>query len=255
MGLMSKRVFNPNAANPGGRKIIDPYDGTEYSAGGANRFVSFTGYFWKKFADEPALVEDGGAQRRSEQPVWLFRFAEILLTYAEAKIESGNIDGSVLEAINSIRERAYSSSGLAYPEVTSMDQAELRKILRRERKIELANEGLRLFDIKRWGIAEKVMNTTLLGSPANGFSKIGSELGYVPDIDDDGFVTYGGAPTEPRKELGDLNYRELEARIFDARHKLWPIPQAEIECYGRFGYSESWILNHWFNVKVICNSY
>ena len=38
------------------------------------------------------------------------------------------------------------------------------------------------------GIAEKVMNTILMGSPANGFSKIGGDLGFIPDIDDDGFV-------------------------------------------------------------------
>lgn len=228
-GVRVERVFNPNSANPGGRKIVDPFDGTEYTAGGANRFTSFTGYFWKKFADAPALIEGGGAQRRSEQPIWLIRYAEVLLTYAEAKIEAGTIDDSVIDAINQIRERAYNGSGVAYPAVKLASQAELRRIVRRERKIEFAGEGLRLFDIRRWGIAEKVMNTVLLGGPANGFSKIGGELGFVPNIDEDGFITYEGAPTEPRKELGDLNYRELETRVFDAKHYLWPIPQAEID--------------------------
>ncbi len=228
-GVPVERVFNPNAANPGGRKIVDPFDGTEYTAGGANRFVSFTGYFWKKFADEPALVEGGGAQRRSEQPIWLIRFAEVLLTYAEAKIEAGNVDGTVLDAINQIRERAYNGSGIPFPAITTTDINELRRIVRRERKIEFANEGLRLFDIRRWGIAEKVLNTTLLGSPANGFSKIGGEMQFIPDIDEDGFISYDGAPSEPRKEMGDLNYRELETRVFDSRHYLWPIPQAEID--------------------------
>ncbi len=228
-GVKVERVFNPNSANPGGRKIVDPYDGTEYTAGGANRFTSFTGYFWKKFADTPALIEGGGAQRRSEQPVWLIRYAEVLLTYAEAKIEAGTIDDSVVDAINQVRERAYNGSGIPYPAVKLGGQEELRRILRRERKIEFAGEGLRLFDIRRWRIAEKVMNTVLLGGPANGFSKIGGDLGFVPNIDEDGYITYEGAPTEPRKELGDLNYRELEVRVFDARHYLWPIPQAEID--------------------------
>ena len=227
-GVRVERVFNLNSANPGGRKVIDPYDGTEYTAGGANRFTSFTGYFWKKFADVPALLEGGGAQRRSEQPVWLIRYGEVLLTYAEAKIEAGSIDQTVLDAINQIRERAYNGSGIPYPAITTTDQAELRRIVRRERKIEFANEGLRLFDIRRWRIAEKVMNTIVLGNPANGFSRV-AEMNFVPDIDEDGFVTYDGAPTEPRKELGDLNFRELEARVFDSRHYLWPIPQAEID--------------------------
>lgn len=229
-----ERVFNPNAANPGGRKIIDPYDGTEYTSAGANRFTSFSGYFWRKFSDEPtllgALAGTGESGTRSEETIYLMRYAEVLLIYAEAKIESGTIDGSVLNAINEVRERAYNGSGFSNPAVTTTDQAELRKIVRRERKVELADEGFRLFDIKRWGIAEKVLNTTLLGGPANGFSKIGGDLGFVPDIDDDGFITYSGAPTQERQELGNLDFRELEIRSFDAsKHYLWPIPQSEID--------------------------
>ena len=231
-GVRTDRVFNPNASNPGGRKIIDPYDGTEYVSGGPNRFVSFTGYFWKKFSDEPFLA-GAGSPLRSEQPIFLIRLAEVLLNYAEAKIEGGDIDQSVLDAINEIRARAYGTTlddvG-NYPAITTTDQTELRKIVRRERKVELANEGLRLFDIRRWRTAEKLMNTILFGSPANGFSKIGGELGFIPAIDDDGFVDYTGAPSQPRVELGNLDYRELETRVFDpGRDYLWPIPQAEID--------------------------
>lgn len=230
-GVLVERVFNPNSANPGGRVIVDPYDGTEYTAGGANRFTSFTGYFWKKFSDEPALIAQQN-QRQSEQPIYLIRFAEVLLTYAEAKIEAGTVDDSVLDAINQVRERAYNGSSIPYPSITTTNPAELRRIVRRERKVEFALEGLRLFDIRRWRTAEKIMNTILFGGPANGFSKIGGELGFVPDIDEDGFVTYSGAPSEPRKELGDVNYRELEQRVFENRHYLWPIPQAEIDATG-----------------------
>ncbi len=226
-GVKTKRVYNPNATNPGGRKIIDPYDGKEYVSGGPNRFVAFTGYFWKKFADEPFLA-GAGNPLRSEQPVFLMRYAEVLLIYAEARIEAGKIDESTLDAINQVRARAY--GGDEYPAITTTDQGELRKILRRERKIELADEGFRLFDIRRWRIAEKLMNTILIGSPANGFSKIGGELNFVPEIDDDGFVSYEGAPSQPRVEMGNWDYREVETRIFDpGRDYLWPIPQAEID--------------------------
>lgn len=228
------RVMNLNSANPGGLKITDPISGVEYTTGGSNRFTSFTGYVWKKFSDEPALTgEKGMWAGNADHPVYIMRLAEMYLTYAEAKIESGSIDTSVLNAINAIRERAYNGSGIPYPAVTTMDQAELRKIVRRERKVELANEGLRLFDIRRWGIAEKVMNGTAIGGPANGFSKIGGDLGLLPNIDDDGHVTYPGAPIEPRKEKGDLNYRDLETRVFNpAKDYLWPIPQAEIDASG-----------------------
>ena len=94
----------------------------------------------------------------------LIRYAEVLLNYAEAKIEQGQIDNSVLTAINRVRARAYGvdvSNTSAYPAITSTDQAELRKVIRRERKVEFANEGMRLFDIRRWKIAEKVMPVTL----------------------------------------------------------------------------------------------
>lgn len=99
----------------------------------------------------------------------LIRYAEVLLTYAEAKIEAGQIDQTVLDAINSVRARAYgvalSNTG-SYPEVITMDQTALRNIVRNERRVELAMEGLRWYDITRWGIAASVMNGPVLG--ANG---------------------------------------------------------------------------------------
>ncbi|UII75348.1 RagB/SusD family nutrient uptake outer membrane protein [Flagellimonas sp. HMM57] len=242
-GQRVERVFNANSANPSGVSIVDnvldPVSGTfrEFDSGGSNQFTSFTGYIWKKFSDEPALAgERAFPATQSEQPLTLIRYAEVLLNFAEAKIESGNIDQATLNAINAVRERGYNGSGITYPEVTTMDQAELRRIVRRERKVELANEGLRLFDIRRWRTAEKVMNGAAVGGPANGFSVIGGDLGLVPVIDDDGHVTYPGAPIEPRGELGNFSYRDVEARLFQpARDYLWPIPQSEIDAAAGAG--------------------
>ena len=228
-----ERVFNRNAASTAPRDVVDPFDGMTYTTDGNNRFTSFTGYVWKKFVEQDRLFGDGGSVGSADFPFYVMRYAEVLLIYAEAKIESGTIDQSVLDAINDVRARAYGTNRGDignYPAITTMVQAELRKIIRRERKSELAQEGLRLFDIRRWRIAEKVMNTTLFGSPSNGFSKIGGILGFVPDIDDDGFVYYTGAPSQPRMELGNLDYRELEARSFNpSRDYLWAIPQSEID--------------------------
>ncbi|RYD87692.1 MAG: RagB/SusD family nutrient uptake outer membrane protein, partial [Sphingobacteriales bacterium] len=86
----------------------------------------------------------------------LIRYAEVLLTYAEAKIEANDIDASVVTAINEVRSRAYgmvATDVAHYPEVTLAGQSELRNIVRNERRVELAFEGLRWFDIKRWRIA------------------------------------------------------------------------------------------------------
>jgi hypothetical protein len=100
----------------------------------------------------------------------LIRYAEVLLTYAEAKIEAGQIDQSVLDAINEVRSRAYgtvASDVAHYPEITSTDQATLRSVVRNERRVELAFEGLRWFDVKRWQTAagaNGTMNGPVLGA-------------------------------------------------------------------------------------------
>lgn len=199
-----------------------------------NRFASFTGYHWRKFSDEGSLID--GTRRDSEQSIILMRLAEMMLTYAEAKIEAGSIDQSVLDAINDVRARAYGtdrSDTDNYPAVTTTDQSELRQIIRRERRVEFANEGLRLFDIRRWRIAEKVMDGWVYGSPTEGWSNLGGELGFVPSIDEDGFIDYSGAPFIDQvgpSTNGTTDYRRNQLRVFNpARDYLWPIPQAEVD--------------------------
>jgi hypothetical protein len=231
-GAKISRTLNLNSADFRGITKVDPVSGQSFSTSGANEFGAYTGYNWKKFSDEPALLGNGNVDQ-SEMPIILMRYAEVLLTYAEAKVEAGSIDESVLEAINDVRARAYGTTRddiANYPEITTTVQSDLRKIIRRERKVELADEGFRLFDIRRWRIAEKVMNATLMGSPANGWSKIGGTMGFVPSIDDDGFVSYDGAPSQLRNIKGNLDYREVEERPFNpARDYLWAIPQSEID--------------------------
>ena len=73
--------------------------------------------------------------------------------YAEAKIELNQIDDEVLACINDVRARAYKvkrSETAAYPAITVTDQAALRRIVRRERRVELAWENHRYFDLQRW---------------------------------------------------------------------------------------------------------
>ncbi|WP_029274801.1 RagB/SusD family nutrient uptake outer membrane protein [Pedobacter borealis] len=86
--------------------------------------------------------------------VIVIRYAEVLLTYAEAKIEAGQIDQSVYDAINKVRAR------VMMPEVntsTHSGQTAMRELVRRERRVELAGEGLRWFDIVRWQIGSDVI--------------------------------------------------------------------------------------------------
>ena len=161
------------------------------------------------------------------------RYAEMLLIYAEAKIEQGDIDASVLNAINRIRARAYgvdvSDTG-NYPAITSTDQTELRRIVRRERKVELGNEGFRRIDINRWKITEKVMPVTIYGRILDPTTATG-----IPDIDEDGFVSYAGIESQYDLRL-DNRFPNTQNRVFNnPRDYLLPIPQSEIDTYVGMG--------------------
>src|SRR5699024_1333599 len=110
-----------------------------------------TGYGLKKFLD-PAHLPFGYATL-SDQDFVIFRYAEILLMYAEAQNELSGPDNTVHEAVNKIRNRA----GL--PDLDpSLSQAEMRDKIRHERRIEFAFEGLRYYDLKRWRTADEVLN-------------------------------------------------------------------------------------------------
>ncbi|GHT67700.1 carbohydrate-binding protein [Bacteroidia bacterium] len=116
---------------------IDDWNGTK------------TGYYLKKFMD-PATV----GQYYNNTNTWVeFRYAEILLNYAEACIELGGGDNiqNGLAALNLVRHRA----GL--PSRMTSDQAEARTFLRHERAIEFFGEGHRFWDIRRWMIFDQVV--------------------------------------------------------------------------------------------------
>ncbi|MFR2070538.1 MAG: RagB/SusD family nutrient uptake outer membrane protein [Bacteroides nordii] len=92
-----------------------------------------------------------------------FRYAEVLLMYAEAKIEQNQIDDQVLKAINDVRVRAGIPTLQDTYDKTSFEQNELRDILRRERRIEFAFECKRYWDLIRWRTAEIVLNEPYYG--------------------------------------------------------------------------------------------
>ena len=189
-------------------------------------YASFNGLARKKSIDLE-WVED----LRSENDVFIMRYADVLLMYAEAKIELNEIDQSVLDAINKVRARAYKvdfSNTLAYPAVTATNQADLRKIIRMERRMEFAFEGLRYMDIIRWKIAEKVLNRNIYGmlDPDELRLKVVNAglwfFPMTPDIDDD-----GTPDLTPMYNAGLCKI--LLNRSFEApKQYLWPIPTKEI---------------------------
>lgn len=115
-----------------------------------------TGYGVAKFLS-PGLMPYGYSTQ-SQQDWVMLRYAEILLMYAEAQNELSGPDATVYDAINQVRERA----GMP-PLPPGLSQEEIRQRIRHERRIELAFEGLRYYDLKRWRIAETVLNAVTDG--------------------------------------------------------------------------------------------
>ncbi len=110
-----------------------------------------TGYGVKKFLTPENIPYDYST--RSAQDWVMFRYADVLLNFAEAENEITGPTPECYAAINAIRTRA----GLTNLEPT-FSKEEFRDLIRSERRLELAFEGTRYFDLKRWRIAEEVLN-------------------------------------------------------------------------------------------------
>ncbi len=122
----------------------------EWNKGGSN--ISKTGYNFRKLTD-PTTTSSMWA---APQDFPVIRYAEVLLVFAEAQNEASGPSQEVYDALNKIRTRA------AMPEI---DQAvyntkdNLRELIRNERRIELACEGFRWDDTRRWDISKDVMKS------------------------------------------------------------------------------------------------
>ena len=173
-----------------------------------NPYATFTGFLWHKLSDETI---DEGRYQGGEMPFKLIRYAEVLLTLAEAKVETNKIDAEFFIAMNEIRSRA------GMPDLeTGLTQNDYRKLVRNERKIELAGEGFRLFDIRRWEIDEHVLNGKLPGRKFKDKWFTG-----VPVINEYGHPVYAN-----QEEI----FKTLAVRTYVAsKSSLWPIPQKEMD--------------------------
>jgi hypothetical protein len=191
--LPSKDIFHP-APNSGSNDAI-----------GKSYHNSTTGFNIKKYFN----AEDYADINNSAVNIILLRYAEVLLTYAEAKVELSEIDQSVYAAINLVRN---GRNDVKLPDIpTSSTPAELREIVRRERAVELAFEGLRLADIRRWRIAEKVLPGKIYG------------------------ITYENDGSQT------VVYELAVTRAFNpARDYLWPIPQKERDLNQELSQNENW---------------
>jgi len=112
-----------------------------------------TGYGLKKYIRNKTTASGSATTDPGGQDYYLIRYADVLLMRAEALIENNQITDEVYSLINEVRARVDMPS-VQDVEGAGLSQSELREILRHERRIELAFEGLRFFDLKRWGEVE-----------------------------------------------------------------------------------------------------
>lgn len=166
--------------------------------------ATLTGYMlFKRFNRSVSLTNPGVASQF--RPSIIFRLADFYLMYAEAANEVNPNDARVLKYLNLVRERA----GL--PDIETLNPAirgnqELqRAAIQRERQIELATEGQRYFDVRRWMIADK-----------NGE---GRQNGYV----------HGMNVRGESNDKEDFN-RIVEASqiVFNRKMYLYPMPDFEM---------------------------
>lgn len=191
------------------------------------QYASYNGLVWKKGIDETWL-ENG---KDVDPDKIIIRYADVLLMYAEAKIELGEIDQSVLDAINQVRARAYGvdyTNTAAYPAVTTTDQQKLRTVVRTERRMEFAKEGLRYMDLVRWRIAGKALTRPNYGMlyPTDLLKEKVVDQGLwfwpsIPKIDEDGIPDFS-----MMEEDGVI--MPVTQRMWNDRQYLWPIPTKEI---------------------------
>lgn len=155
---------------------------------------TLTGYYLRK------LLDENGSLTPDNKPgdhFWVYmRYEETLLNFAEAKNEAlTNPDNSVYDAVNAVRTRV----GINMPALPAgLTKIQMRERIRRERRVELAFEGFRFWDIKRWRIGKSVMREA---RGMRALNQGGGNFSYTPFL--------------------------IESRIYEDAFDLYPIPQSE----------------------------
>ena len=161
-----------------------------------------TGYYMRKFMGNFEASPGGVYQRTFHDFIYL-RYAEVLLNYAEALNEFSGPSAGVFDAIRQLRQRAGIEAGAdnSYGIPATITQDELRQLIRNERRVELAFEEHRYFDIRRWKIAAQV-----LGVPLRGVNVLRTSQGVL-SFD---YVTVANAVfRDPQMYLYPIPYNEL----------------------------------------------
>lgn len=197
--------------NPGARTTWQSDSADRKNSRGKHNAAANSGYANQKWGTERRLndFEEG-----YDYPV--IRYAEVLLTYAEAKFErDGTItDADLDKSLNLVRNRVNKGMPKLNNALVSGNGLDMRTEIRRERTIEFYLEGFRIDDLKRWKTAETEMPMPLLGIKWKGTEfetrwKVNGKEPYPLDAD-------GNLTLESGRKWSEKNY-------------LYPVPTQQIQ--------------------------
>jgi hypothetical protein len=177
-------------------KTLETFDGGTHNPTGATQKTK-TSYYLRKFM--------GNFENNNYDKVlhtWImFRYAEILLNYAEALNEYEGPSPAVYQVLKDIRKRARIEAGddKMYGLKSDMDKTEMRAAIRLERRLEFAFEEHRYWDIRRWRMAEDIFKQPLRGLS---IIKSGGTLSY-------NVITVAATDFEPKRYLYPIPYSEV----------------------------------------------
>ena len=203
-GRLSKTIFTNN------EKFNNAYTLECWVGGNAGPGVfhaSKTGYYLKKYINQTLDLNTN----KTAPKIWsVMRLSEFYLFYAEAMNEAFGPESdpvgygmTALQALNKIRTRA----GVAMPAIVSgLNKSTMNEKIRHERRVELAFEDVRYWDLRRWKIAENILSLDIHGVTI--VKNADASFTYMPNL-------------------------KVETRVFDAtKMYLYPIPQNEINKAG-----------------------
>lgn len=165
-----------------------------------------TGFTWKKYYQEAETWT-------TYNSFIVFRYAEAYLLRAEALVETGGSANEAKSLVKVVRDRAKNTNDIDKV-IAEQYNGSLLNLIRNERRIEFAQEGMRFYDIRRWNILLDVMNKPIEGIEYRDFS--------------------GATPKR-------VIYTPAERDAYTKKDFWWPIPQAEIDLnMGRIKQNDGW---------------
>lgn len=176
--------------------------------------VTTTGYYYKKYV-EPTAVPN---YNRDDNDIHHIRYAEVLLNYAEARLEQNKLTQADVDiSINLLRDRV----GMKRMDLSFLAQngLDVREEVRRERRVELALEGHRYFDVRRWKQGE------LLGNDIEGV-----KAAWFPQLSSSTF----------RKSADGYLSVQWNRAFESPKNYLWPVPQTQYDRNNNLGQNPGW---------------